>query len=255
MTRRLPCPPAPGPLEAYAARFDDLFSTLARPLFGFLLNDQLGQQPQHVDRKGMPGVVDPDLARHDDVDRRARCEDRIRNARDTGLRNLPLHDTAQNQIWLEIISLALDLLAWMPMLALTSKTRRWEPKKLRLRLFSAAAQLVTAPLHRPMALDRRHHPRDPTTHSPAEPRLTSNSDRPEEPQQHPGTVEPCAHPTRLPGRQPASAPKIPYSQAQSPVSEPTRTHEGSRSGCPADHVRSGRRIAATAPTTGCIRPG
>ncbi|MFF3336401.1 IS1380 family transposase [Streptomyces sp. NPDC002888] len=74
--------------------------------------------------------------------RRARCEDRIRNARDTGLRNLPLHDTAQNQIWLEIVSLALDLLAWMPMLALTGKTRRWEPKKLRLRLFSAAAQLV-----------------------------------------------------------------------------------------------------------------
>ena len=75
--------------------------------------------------------------------RRARCEDRIRNARDTGLRNLPLHDTAQNQVWLEIVSLALDLLAWMPMLALTGKTRRWEPKKLRLRLFSAAAQFIT----------------------------------------------------------------------------------------------------------------
>jgi hypothetical protein len=43
--------------------------------------------------------------------RRARCEDRIRNARDTGLRNLPLHDTAQNQIWLEIAQIALDLLA------------------------------------------------------------------------------------------------------------------------------------------------
>ncbi|WP_371631652.1 IS1380 family transposase [Streptomyces sp. NBC_00341] len=75
--------------------------------------------------------------------RRARCEDRIRNARDTGLRNLPLHDTAQNRIWLEIVSLALDLLAWMPMLALTGQTRRWEPQKLRLRLLSAAAQLVT----------------------------------------------------------------------------------------------------------------
>ncbi|MFF3336902.1 IS1380 family transposase [Streptomyces sp. NPDC002888] len=75
--------------------------------------------------------------------RRARCEDRIRGARDTGLRNLPLHDSAQNRIWLEIVSLALDLLAWMPMLALTGKNRRWKPKKLRLRLFSAAAQLVT----------------------------------------------------------------------------------------------------------------
>ncbi|WUH89736.1 IS1380 family transposase [Streptomyces sp. NBC_00433] len=74
---------------------------------------------------------------------RARCEDRIRDARSTGLRNLPLHGLAQNQIWLEIVQLALDLLAWMPMLALTGKTRRWESKKLRFRLFSAAAQLVT----------------------------------------------------------------------------------------------------------------
>ncbi|WP_198541205.1 transposase, partial [Parafrankia soli] len=30
MTRRLPCPPAPGPLEDYAARFDDLFSALGQ---------------------------------------------------------------------------------------------------------------------------------------------------------------------------------------------------------------------------------
>jgi hypothetical protein len=30
MTKRLPCPPAPGPLEAYASRFDDLFGTLAQ---------------------------------------------------------------------------------------------------------------------------------------------------------------------------------------------------------------------------------
>lgn len=76
--------------------------------------------------------------------RRPHCEDRIRAARDTGLRNLPLHDTAQNRIWLEFVSLALDILPWMPLLALTAETRRWEPKKLRLRLFSAAAQPVTA---------------------------------------------------------------------------------------------------------------
>jgi Transposase DDE domain group 1 len=37
---------------------------------------------------------------------RARAEDRIRNLKDTGLRNLPLHGFAQNQIWLEIIALA-----------------------------------------------------------------------------------------------------------------------------------------------------
>lgn len=75
--------------------------------------------------------------------RRARAEDRIRAARATGLRNLPLHGTTQNQIWLEIASLALDLLAWLPMLALDGAARRWEPKKMRLRLFSAAARLVS----------------------------------------------------------------------------------------------------------------
>jgi hypothetical protein len=42
------------------------------------------------------------------------------------------------------LEIALDLLAWMPMLALTGKARLWEPRRLRFRLFSAAAQLVTA---------------------------------------------------------------------------------------------------------------
>jgi hypothetical protein len=74
--------------------------------------------------------------------RRARCEDRIRCAKDTGLRNLPLHDFAQNQIWTEIVALACELLAWTAMLALDGKARRWEPKKLRLRLFTAAGRLV-----------------------------------------------------------------------------------------------------------------
>ncbi|MBT2396196.1 IS1380 family transposase [Streptomyces sp. ISL-100] len=85
---------------------------------------------------------------------RARAEDRIRNARATGLRNLPLHDTTQNQIWLEIVQLALDLLAWLPMLALTGKPRLWEPRRLRLRLFSAAAQLVTTARRRHLRFTR-----------------------------------------------------------------------------------------------------
>jgi hypothetical protein len=74
--------------------------------------------------------------------RRARCEDRIRCAKDTGLRNLPLHGFAQNQIWCQIVALACELLAWTQMLALTGAARRWEPKRLRLRLFSAAGRIV-----------------------------------------------------------------------------------------------------------------
>lgn len=87
----------------------------------------------------------------------ARAEDRIRAARATGLRNLPLRKTAQNQIWLEIVQIALDLLAWMPMLALTGKARRWEPRRLRLRLFSAAAQVVTTARRRRLRF-ARHWP-------------------------------------------------------------------------------------------------
>jgi hypothetical protein len=74
--------------------------------------------------------------------RRARCEDRIRNAKDTGLRNLPLHGFAQNQVWCELVAMASELLAWMQMLALDGPARAWEPKRLRLRLFSAAGRLV-----------------------------------------------------------------------------------------------------------------
>jgi hypothetical protein len=74
--------------------------------------------------------------------RRARCEDRIRCAKDTGLRNLPLHGYAQNQIWCEIVALACELLAWMAMLALSGPARRWEPRRLRLRLLSVAGRIV-----------------------------------------------------------------------------------------------------------------
>src|SRR5215470_9823945 len=74
--------------------------------------------------------------------RRARCEDRIRGAKDTGLRNLPLKSFAQNQLWCEIVALACELLAWMQMFALAGKARRWEPKRLRLRLFAIAGRLA-----------------------------------------------------------------------------------------------------------------
>jgi hypothetical protein len=75
--------------------------------------------------------------------RRARCEDRIRAAKDTGLRNLPLHGFDANRIWIEIVCLAAELTTWMQMLALHDHpARRWEPKRLRLRLLSAAARLA-----------------------------------------------------------------------------------------------------------------
>lgn len=75
--------------------------------------------------------------------RRARCEDRIRVAKDTGLTNFPLHGFDQNRIWLAIVQLALDLMAWTQMLGFTDHdARRWEPKRIRLRVFSVAGRIA-----------------------------------------------------------------------------------------------------------------
>ena len=51
--------------------------------------------------------------------RRARAEDRIRNLKDLGLANLPLHGYDANRIWCAIVGLAAKLTAWMQLLALT----------------------------------------------------------------------------------------------------------------------------------------
>ncbi|MFZ1283131.1 MAG: IS1380 family transposase [Propionicimonas sp.] len=76
--------------------------------------------------------------------RRARCEDRIRLAKDTGLTNLPLYGFAHNQIWCALVALACELTAWMQLLALhdADGARRWEPKRLRYRLYTIPAVLV-----------------------------------------------------------------------------------------------------------------
>ena len=74
---------------------------------------------------------------------RARCEDRIRAAKDTGLANLPLQSAAQNRIWILICQLAGLLIAWSQLAALAgTPAARWEPKRLRLRLLGLAAKLA-----------------------------------------------------------------------------------------------------------------
>lgn len=75
--------------------------------------------------------------------RRARAEDRIRVAKDTGLTNLPLASFNANRIWCALVALAAEITAWMQMLAFTGhEARRWEPKKLRYRIFTIAATLA-----------------------------------------------------------------------------------------------------------------
>src|SRR5690606_37165004 len=59
------------------------------------------------------------------------------------LAQVGLHSFAQNQIWCAVVALAADLTAWMQTLALTGHdARRWEPKRLRLRLFTVPATLA-----------------------------------------------------------------------------------------------------------------
>jgi hypothetical protein len=57
MSKRLPCPPAPGPLEAYAAQFDDRFGTLAqRRGFREYLQGVLLPRDRHKTLTGLVGT-------------------------------------------------------------------------------------------------------------------------------------------------------------------------------------------------------
>jgi hypothetical protein len=87
---------------------------------------------------------------------RARCEDRIRALKDTGMRNLPFHDYAKNRIWIEIVALAADLLAWTQTLAFDQgePVRRWEPKRLRFRLLAVAGRIIHGQRRRRLRLPR-----------------------------------------------------------------------------------------------------
>ncbi|NLT57186.1 MAG: IS1380 family transposase [Actinomycetales bacterium] len=75
--------------------------------------------------------------------RRARCEDRIRIAKDTGLTNLPLHGFDQNALWCHLVLMAAELTTWTQLLAFAGHpARRWEPKRLRHRIFTVPATLA-----------------------------------------------------------------------------------------------------------------
>jgi len=86
---------------------------------------------------------DPDIsyleARHRG---HARVEDRIRCAKDTGLRNFPFHDFAANQAWLEVVLGACDLIAWTQLLCLGGELATAEPKRLRYCLLHTPGRLA-----------------------------------------------------------------------------------------------------------------
>jgi hypothetical protein len=86
---------------------------------------------------------DADLAQLEARHRgRARVEDCIRCGKDTGLRNLPFRQFAANQVWLELVLAAQDLLTFFQRLCLDGEARDWEPKTLRHRLLHVAGRVA-----------------------------------------------------------------------------------------------------------------
>lgn len=88
---------------------------------------------------------------------RARCEDRIRCAKDTGLGAFPLQGFGQNRIWCLVVQLACEIIAWAQMLAFKDRPeRRWEPKRLRLRLITCPGELVRSGRQKILRFNQTH---------------------------------------------------------------------------------------------------
>jgi hypothetical protein len=87
--------------------------------------------------------ADPDIAiiecRHR---QHAHVEDRIRDDKDTGLAKFPFKEFKLNEVWLEIVMLAHDLIVWTQALALDGALANAEPKRLRYRLLHVAGRLA-----------------------------------------------------------------------------------------------------------------
>jgi Transposase DDE domain group 1 len=72
----------------------------------------------------------------------AHVEDRIRDDKDTGLSKFPFKEFQLNEVWLEIVMLAHDLLVWTQALLLDGELAKAEPKRLRYRLLHVAGRLA-----------------------------------------------------------------------------------------------------------------
>jgi hypothetical protein len=83
---------------------------------------------------------------------RARAENVIRDAKATGLANLPFDDIVNNQVWMQLCFTANDLLGWAQRIGCTGQLRRATPKTIRHRLLHIAAAVT--PNGRRLHLDR-----------------------------------------------------------------------------------------------------
>ncbi len=72
----------------------------------------------------------------------AHVEDRIRDDKDTGLSKFPFKAFKHNEVWIEIVMLAHDLIVWTQALLLKGELAKAEPKRLRYRLLHVAGRLA-----------------------------------------------------------------------------------------------------------------
>jgi len=91
----------------------------------------------------LTNLADPDIAFLEALYRgRGRCEQVIRDLKDTGLAHLPSADFAANQAWLTAVLIAGDLLAWFRGIGLSGTLRTATPARLRYTLLHVAGRLI-----------------------------------------------------------------------------------------------------------------
>lgn len=86
---------------------------------------------------------------------RARCEDRIRCAKQMGLELLPFADFQMNAVWMELVLIAQALIAWIDTLLLRGELSGLEPKRLRYRALHTAGRLAFHARRATLRLERR----------------------------------------------------------------------------------------------------
>ena len=92
----------------------------------------------------------------------AHVEDRIRDDKDTGLSKFPFKEFELNEVWLEIVMLAHDLIVWTQALALNGELAKAEPKRLRYRLLHVAGRLAFSG-RRASSTSKTHGPGQPSS--------------------------------------------------------------------------------------------
>jgi len=104
-------------------------------------------------RKVVPGQTAGLELRHR---QHARIEDRIRQAKAAGLRNLPCRDVAENNAWLETVLAAADLVCWSKLICFADDDviARCEIDTFRYRILHTAARLTRTGRRTHLRIDR-----------------------------------------------------------------------------------------------------